>query len=162
MWMWKCVLSVNGMILSVYIFTNISKPLKLILGISLLLMVTVTCTWHPECRSRAYRSEVLTGNQKWVLANLKLSLKCYVICFYQWGFVREGSLSSTYPNNYLTPNPARETTDLNYNLSWEEEDVSLSPSKFLISQVLGFDWNMPWVNRMTGIKNVTILCSLVL
>lgn len=43
-----------------------------------------------------------------------------------------------YPNNYLTPNPARETTDLNYNLS-REEDVSLSPSKFLISQVLGFD-----------------------
>lgn len=42
--MWKSVSPVNGMISSVYMLTNISKPLKLILGISLLLMVTVTCT----------------------------------------------------------------------------------------------------------------------
>lgn len=40
----KVHLPVNGMISSVYIFTNISKPLKLILGISLLLKVTVAYT----------------------------------------------------------------------------------------------------------------------
>lgn len=37
----KVYLFVNGMILSVYIFINISKLLKLILGISLLLKVIV-------------------------------------------------------------------------------------------------------------------------
>ena len=52
------------MISNLYVFTNISKPLKLIQGVSLLLKVTAPYTKHPESRPQASKSEDVTGIQR--------------------------------------------------------------------------------------------------